>query len=150
MKYIFLNLLEKNTMITKYTNRRSGSSYSLTPTARKILVIEDDPALSEVLNDILTDSGYEVFVFNEVLDIHPLLDKYHPDLVLLDYVLPVVNGGELCSQIKRNQVTCGLPVIMLSAYHKVLLSIGNYGCDAFIAKPFDFNILLGKIEEYIS
>jgi len=136
-------------MATIYSNRRTGSSYHLTPTARKILVIEDDPSLSEILEDFLTDSGYEVHVFNEVLDIHPLINKYHPDLVILDYLLPVVNGGELCSQIKRNQLTCGLPVIMLSAYQKVLLSIGDYGCDAFISKPFDLNNLLGKIEEYI-
>jgi DNA-binding response OmpR family regulator len=128
---------------------RTGSDFGLVPTARKILVIEDDPALSEILEDFLTDSGYEIHIVNEVLDIHPLLEKIHPDLVILDYLLPVVNGGELCSQIKRNQRTCGLPVIMLSAYQKVLLSIGDYGCDVFISKPFDLNSLLGTIEGYI-
>jgi len=131
------------------SNRRSGTDFSLKPKARKILVVEDDPALSEILEDFLTDSGYETHVVNDVLDIHTLLEKLHPDLVILDYLLPVVNGGELCSQIKRNQLTCGLPVIMFSAYQKILFSIGDYGCDVFIPKPFDLNDLLEKIEEYM-
>jgi DNA-binding response OmpR family regulator len=130
--------------------QRLNSSLKLAPSTRKILLVEDDPSFSEILQEFLTDSGYEVHLFNEVLDIHPLLEKFHPDLVILDYLLPVVNGGELCSQIKRNQLTCGLPVIMFSAYQKVLLSLGDYGCDVFISKPLDLNDLISKIEECIN
>lgn len=117
---------------------------------RKILLIEDDPDISEFLLDYLTDCGYEIHHFPDVLDIQPLLKQIHPDLVILDYMLPVVNGGELCSQIKRNPDTSELPVIMFSAYQKVLMSVGGYGCDAFISKPFEMKELLGKIEQYIN
>lgn len=71
---------------------------------------------------------------------------FKPDLVLLDYLLPGINGGELCGQIKRHQAFSKIPVIIYSAYPKVLTSLGDYGCDLFLPKPFDLDELAKHIE----
>jgi two-component system response regulator VicR len=119
---------------------------------KRILIVEDDDQNREVLTEIFRQSGYTVKSFSHILDIGPEVTAFKPDLVLLDYLLPGINGGELCSQLKRDPVFRNLPVILLSAYDKVFLSLGNYGCDYFISKPFDISYLLacvnGGIESY--
>jgi len=122
---------------------RPDSRFKIT----KILVVEDDGNLVEILEEFFRQVGYNVKVLNVVNNIIEVVGDFQPDLVLLDYLLPVSNGGELCSQIKRNEITCMIPVIIFSAYPKVLLSLGDYGCDAFIAKPFDLDNLLFHIEK---
>lgn len=112
-----------------------------------ILLVEDDESLTEILTELFNDEGYEVRCMKESEDILPLIGQFRPDLVLLDYVLPKVNGGELCSQIKKHRDFCSIPVIIYSAFSRVLLSLGDYGCDVFMEKPFDLNELLRKIEK---
>jgi CheY-like chemotaxis protein len=72
---------------------------------------------------------------------------YRPDIVILDYILNGINGGELCHQIKMNRHTAQLPVVIMSAYPKVLQSLGDYGCNTFIPKPFDIDHILNCIKE---
>jgi DNA-binding response OmpR family regulator len=112
-----------------------------------ILLVEDDESLAEVLTGLFSDEGYRIRCIKGADDILPLIDQFRPDLVLLDYVLPKVNGGELCSQIKKHRDFCSIPVIIYSAFSRVLLSLGDYGCDVFMEKPFDINDLLKKIEK---
>lgn len=112
-----------------------------------ILLVEDDESLTEILTELFSDEGYRVKCVRETEDILSLIDQFRPDLVLLDYVLPRVNGGELCSQIKRHRDFCSIPVIIYSAFSRVLLSLGDYGCDVFMEKPFDLDELLSKIEK---
>lgn len=112
-----------------------------------ILLVEDDESLTDILTELFSEEGYQIRCIGGAEDILPLIDQFHPDLVLLDYVLPKVNGGELCSQIKKHRDFCSIPVIIYSAFSRVLLSLGDYGCDVFMEKPFDLNELLGKIEK---
>jgi CheY-like chemotaxis protein len=65
---------------------------------------------------------------------------------MLDFLLHGVNGGELCHQLKTNINTMHLPVIIISGYPRVLESLGNYGCDNFLAKPFSINQLLRAVD----
>jgi len=125
------------------------SSASLATNAPKILVVENDSALAEMLADLLTFYGYQFRIYSDAEEILPLVE-YKPDLVLTDFLLSLVNGGELCSQIKRNKATANLPVIIYSAFPKVILSLGDYGCDAFIPKPFELDDLIHKIEELLA
>lgn len=114
--------------------------------APKILVIEDDHSLAEILVEFFHSTGYIVRTFSGTEDILQLTEQFNPDIVLLDYLLPKINGGELCSQIKRHGETMHIPVIIYSAFPKVMLSLGNYGCDAFVPKPFDLFDLVDQIE----
>ena len=114
---------------------------------QKILIVDDDHDILNVLKDLLEHEGYEVVTLDYTDSIINNITKYNPDLVMLDFLLAGVNGGELCHEIKINNKTSWLPVIMLSAFPRVLDSLGNYGSDAFIAKPFDIEVVLKKVKE---
>jgi len=115
--------------------------------SQKILIVDDDHDILDVLKDLLEGGGYEVITLDYTDSIINNITKYNPDLVMLDFLLAGVNGGELCHEIKINSKTSWLPVIMLSAFPRVLDSLGNYGSDAFIAKPFDIEVVLKKVKD---
>lgn len=118
--------------------------------AKRILLIEDDEALIEVLGIIFTNAGFTYKAYTCVENILPLIEDFRPDLVLLDYSLPVLNGEILCNQIKRCKQTTNLPVIIFSGHNDMFLSVGKYGCDAFVGKPFKPDYLVRKIEHYLN
>jgi DNA-binding response OmpR family regulator len=114
---------------------------------KRILVIENDGELRHILSLIFDDEGYEYQMFNEAYDLLPLVNLYRPDLVLLDFRLPLVNGGELCLRLKNNRYTNHIPVIIYSAAPRAFLSVSDYKHDFFLPKPFDLEELLSKIRE---
>lgn len=115
----------------------------------RILLVEDNESLMEMMEFVFQHEGYHFKCVSVIDNIIPLLDEYKPQLVMLDYLLPKVNGGELCSQIKQHPDYSQIPVILYSAFTKELISISEYGCDAFIEKPFDLNELLKMINKLL-
>lgn len=116
-------------------------------TGKRVLIIEDDPDISDLLNTILSDEGYEVNAIVESNDIIATVTELNPHLVITDYILAGINGGEYCSQIKRNDRTSHIPVIILSGYGRVLESLGHYGADRIVDKPFDNEKLCSIVAE---
>jgi DNA-binding response OmpR family regulator len=112
---------------------------------KKILVVDDDEAVLEMLEAVLDYSGFGVKGCKAADTIFDDIEDYKPDLILIDYILNGINGGEICHQIKTNSKTQNLPVVLISAYPRVLQSLGSYGCDTFIAKPFDITYLVDNI-----
>lgn len=112
----------------------------------RVLIIEDDAAMCEIMEAICSLVGYQFKIVNDVETIAPLINEFNPHLILIDYLLPSSNGGDLCQQVKGNQQTTDIPVIIYSAYNRRLLPVHEYQCDAFIEKPFDIDHLLFKIE----
>jgi DNA-binding response OmpR family regulator len=117
------------------------------PAQPKILLVENDAETAQFVEMMLKKAGYKCLVKPETMDIIALVNEYQPNLVILDYVLPEINGGEICSTIKNDNNCCHLPVIIYSSYPKSFLSLRQYQCDAFIPKPFDVEKLMAKIEE---
>jgi DNA-binding response OmpR family regulator len=116
---------------------------------KKVLVIDDDEAVLDVMKDALIYEGFEVKTADRADDVQAMISTYQPDLLLIDYILKGINGGEICHQVKDNGKEKKLPVIIVSAYPKVLTSLGDYGCDKFIAKPFDLDDLVGSIRSVL-
>lgn len=116
----------------------------------KLLVVENDMALADMLSELFIFCGFDCIIYHDAEEILPLIETHQPDLVLLDFLLSIVNGGELCSQIKKNRSTSKLPVILYSAFPKVLMSLGDYGCDLFISKPFDLDYLIEQIKSLLA
>ena len=115
----------------------------------RVLVLDDDTGSLEFMEDLFVSEGFDVKIIDSTNDIFCEIREYKPDILLLDYILNGINGGELCHQVKTNQETCSLPVIILSAYSKVIESLGYYGCDKFISKPFDNNHLVDEVNNLI-
>jgi two-component system phosphate regulon response regulator PhoB len=118
--------------------------------AKQILIIEDDEDILQVLETVLIYNDFTVKGLSRTDDIFKSMEEFKPDLVLTDYLLSGTNGGKICQLIKSNKETCHIPVILISAYPELAISLGNFGFDAFITKPFDINLLVKKIGDFIN
>src|ERR1700744_288011 len=118
--------------------------------SKKILIIEDDEDILQVLETVLVHNDYSVQGLERTDDILKSVEQYKPDLVLTDYLLSGTNGGKTSQQIKSQKDPCHIPVILISAYPELAVSLGHFGFDAFITKPFDINVLVNKIGELIN
>jgi two-component system phosphate regulon response regulator PhoB len=118
--------------------------------AKQILIIEDDEDILQVLETVLVHNEFAVKGLNRTDNIFHSIDQYKPDLVLTDYLLSGTNGGKICQLIKANKDTCHIPVILISAYPELAISLGTFGFDAFITKPFDINVLVKKINSLVN
>lgn len=114
----------------------------------KILIIEDDNDLSNIMKDFIKNSGYEVrqcFDGNESLDI---FKSFNPNLVILDIMLPNLDGIEICKEIRD---IANIPIIIISAkntdYDKVL-ALG-VGADDYLTKPFSQIELVARIKSHL-
>ena len=112
---------------------------------KRLLILDDDRDVLDVMQEVLTYEGFDVKIIDKADNIFDDIAAYQPHLLLLDYILSGINGGEICHQVKTNERTGYLPVIMVSAYPKVIASLGNYGSDGFIAKPFDITHLVNEV-----
>lgn len=117
---------------------------------KRILVVDDDNDILEVIEEIFTYEGFEVRSLGETNNIFSEISSFSPDVIIIDYILKGINGGEICHQIKVNPYTSKVPVILMSAYPRVFNSLGDYGCNSFIAKPFDLNEIINRIHNLIS
>ncbi len=106
---------------------------------KRILVIDNDQDILEAVEAALTMENYSVETSPIVEDIFEMIRDKNPDLILIDYLLYGINGGELCHMIKSEPTTAHLPVIIFSGYPKVIQSLGTYESDAFISKPFELD-----------
>jgi DNA-binding response OmpR family regulator len=112
---------------------------------RRVLVVEDEPHLSQLVTDVLEAEGYAVYAVGTGQEAEAALERVKPDLVLLDIMLPDADGLILCSQF---QARWPAPVIMVSATKRErdrVLSL-RLGADDFIAKPFDTLELVARVE----
>lgn len=115
---------------------------------KKVLVVDDNEDILEAMQQSLEFAGFDVKTIKKADGIFSLIEQYKPDIILLDYLLHGVNGGEICRQIKNNPNTSYIPVIMISAHSKAVYCLEKYGCDAFVAKPFELWDLVDKINAY--
>jgi DNA-binding response OmpR family regulator len=113
---------------------------------KRILVVEDDYDILCVLTDLLNDEGYEVVGLNFTASIVESVRESRPDLVILDFLLAGVNGGEHCLELKAHPEFSGTPVILMSGFPRFPESFGDFGSDGFIEKPFDVNAILHLVE----
>ena len=116
---------------------------------KKILIIEDDNNILDITTTVLNMANFEVAGTNGTDDIIGLVKVHQPDLILTDYMLPGLSGGQICKLIKNNKDTANIPVILMSAYHKQAIAIGNFNYDAYIKKPFDIGYLVNVINKFI-
>ena len=117
--------------------------------AKRILVLDDNQDILDIVHETLTYEDFEVKSTSTSDTVIPLVEEFAPDLVILDYRVAGVNGGELCKQIKSHPNFSSTPVIIFSAYINHNDELFRYGCDAIINKPFDLTELVEKVNSLI-
>jgi len=112
--------------------------------ARKVLIVEDDSNIAELVNLYLKKEGYETMVAEDGGKALDLYRAFRPDLVLLDIMLPVMDGWAVCSKIRETDST---PIIMLTAKGETIDKVAGLemGADDYIVKPFEMKELLARV-----
>jgi DNA-binding response OmpR family regulator len=118
----------------------------------KILIVEDDPDARKVLSLILKLDGFEVAVVPGGQEAIQFLTESLPDLVLLDVMMPVMDGYAVCSWIRANPATVKLPVVMLSgkADPESVARGLEVGADEYLAKPIKPSSLTRQLHTVIT
>ncbi len=114
----------------------------------KILVVEDEEALQQLLDYNLSREGFEVTVVGDGAEVMDIVTEDEPDFILLDWMLPHVSGIELCRQIRNNTATRHIPIIMLTARGEEEDRVRGLdkGADDYITKPFSISELVARIK----
>ena len=116
---------------------------------KKILVIDDELAILEFLQELLELEGYSVVAIDKAEYVEKLPNGSLPDLILLDVLLSGKDGREIVKYLKGQEETRHIPVIMFSAHPSAEETTGAAGADDFVAKPFDFDELLEKVAHFL-
>lgn len=118
---------------------------------KKILIVEDDRSLTGVLEYNFANSGYEVFIAHDGMDGVNQARSKHPDMILLDLMIPVMDGLEVCRQLRAESGTKNTPIVMLTAKSEETDQLIGFsvGADDYICKPFSVRVLLEKVKSLL-
>jgi diguanylate cyclase (GGDEF)-like protein len=118
---------------------------------KKVLVVDDNKMNTEIVSDILTDEGYKVYTLSDGVMVLESALLYKPDAILLDIIMPGINGFEVCEQLKKNEKTKDIPIIMITAISNVdtLRKSFDKGAFDFIRKPFDTMEIVARLKSAI-
>jgi len=120
--------------------------------SRRILVVDDDPGIRELFEDALgRDGRFTVRVAATGYDAGMLTQSFKPHLMVLDYMLPDINGNVVCERLRENQDTQHTKVIIVSGVveQAEVRELMRAGADAFMKKPFNINELIAKMEQLL-
>ena len=120
--------------------------------SHKILIVDDEPNIVISLEFLMQQSGYEVAIARDGEEALAQMVTFQPDLVLLDVMLPLRNGFEVCQKIRENSLWNRVKVVMLSAKgREIEVSKGlALGADAYITKPFSTKDLIAQVQRLLS
>jgi two-component system, cell cycle response regulator DivK len=117
---------------------------------KRILVVEDQEDNRRILRDLLAHAGFDVIEVGDGEQALTAAAAHHPDVILMDIQLPLLDGYEATRRIKADPALKHIPIIVVTSY---ALSSDETkaraaGCDAYVAKPYSPRALLAKIREY--
>ncbi len=115
---------------------------------RKILIVDDDVEIVTLIQDMLERDGrFEVRTANNGFDAGMMVKEYHPDLIVLDVMLPDINGKEVCQRVRNDKTMDDVRIICISGMveENRIQDLRNSGADEFLAKPFDVDVLQKNI-----
>jgi len=120
--------------------------------AVKILVVEDSPTQAERLKFLLEEQGYKITLTPDGRQALACLEDYRPELIISDIVMPQMSGYELCKQIKTNQHTREIPMILMTGLSDAedVLKAVDCGADSFITKPYSEEYLFAQIRRFLT
>jgi len=116
---------------------------------KKILVVDDEPDVVRILSKSLVTNGFEVITANDGLECIAKVENEPPDLILLDNIMPNMDGQAVLKKLKASKETEEIPIIMVTALadEKDITSAQKGGAIGYVVKPFDYNALLKQIKQ---
>ncbi len=120
--------------------------------AKKILIVDDEPSITVPLKFLMEQNQFQVRVVHTGEDALTAVDDFQPDLVLLDVMLPAVDGFQVCQSIRQQPANRKIKVIFLSAMTRDLdIAKGNtLGADAYITKPFSNADVVNQVKDLLN
>ena len=114
----------------------------------RILVIDDDPAITELVSINLEMAGYDTVEAEDGIKGQALALQMQPDLILLDLMLPKVDGLTVCQRLRRDERTSNIPILMLTALGQTKDKVDgfNAGADDYLTKPFEVEEMLARVK----
>jgi len=118
---------------------------------KKILLAEDEPIILKFVSFRLEGLGYEIYKASDGAEALKLIKKHRPDLILLDVLMPGMDGYEVCRRVRMDKKLKHIPVILFTASDPTIVTakVKEVGADDYIIKPFEPDSLLEKIQKYI-
>ena len=117
---------------------------------KTIMVADDDQDILDVLTTVLIYNGYHVDTSFNGETLHSLNAHNLPDLLLLDIWMSGLDGREVCLNLKQNEDTKDLPIILISANHDIAQAAKEAGANGYVAKPFNIKQLLDIIKAHLN
>jgi signal transduction histidine kinase len=116
-----------------------------------ILIVDDEPSTVDLLEAILTPYGYNIFTVETGVKALDLVDKEDIDLILLDVMMPEMNGYEVCKRLKGKKETRMIPILMITALSSIKDNIRamEVGAEGFLAKPFNNQLVAAYVKSLI-
>ena len=117
----------------------------------KILVVDDEQDIVTIIGKVLKKNGYEVITANDGLECIDKVSRVQPDLILLDNIMPNMDGLAVLAKLKDSKETQDIPVIMVTAIadQEHITGAQKGGAVEYIIKPFDYTVLLEKIDQVL-
>lgn len=119
----------------------------------KVLIVDDDPEICRLLSELLKDEGYQVEVVTQSLRVYDRAKEFDPDLILLDIMMPYLDGWDELKLFNLDEQLKGIPVIVITADRSAFNGVenaGQYGVVSHLFKPFELGELLSKITNALS
>ena len=119
--------------------------------AKEILIVDDEPGIVIPIQFLMEQQGFRVIAAENGEDALDIIPKYNPDLVLLDIMLPGIDGYQVCEIVRLDPKYRTIKIIFLTALEREIeIASGMVlGADTFIAKPFSNNELVEKVKELL-
>jgi CheY-like chemotaxis protein len=119
---------------------------------KKILIVDDEPDVLKLTSLRLEKLGFKILTATNGREALEVLRNEKPDLAMLDLIMPVMYGSEICKLIKRDETLRHIPVILFTAYSEIMTGekAKNLGADGYIAKPFFARELVSVVEQALA
>jgi len=118
---------------------------------RRVMIVDDDPDALALMEKILTDEGFELIKVSNATEVGLKAAQLSPDLILLDFLMPEINGFEVCKALRENELTRGTPIMAVTCLSKEqdIERIFACGADEYLPKPFKVDQMLDKVRELL-
>jgi two-component system, OmpR family, alkaline phosphatase synthesis response regulator PhoP len=119
---------------------------------KKILIVDDEPDVLRLTSLRLEKVGYDTLTAGNAGDALDIIQAEKPDLVLLDTIVPIVYGTEICRRVKSDENLKRIPIVLFTAHSDIMNAekAKSFGADGYIGKPFDARELVTTVEQILA